>query len=161
MKIEAIQFLAIPFIAGLVVIFLMGLGVRWLLDLATGFLRFQNEEPLWNDWKEPGKYIGRAESLLFYLALLAGEPIAIFGYLAFKVAAKWENWSHIVRIPEMATSKEEEASGTPFDFSSPAFEMRHRFGSWLLARFLIGTMANVLIAIAAFSVFHLVKALLL
>ena len=57
--------------------------------------------------------------------------------MGFKVATKWNAWSHIVRIKEQ--------SQAPLD--SAEFEIRYRFSSWIMSRFLIGTLANILTSV--------------
>lgn len=98
-----------------------------------------------------GEIIGRGKgvSLLghlerfFYLAAFWMEaPILIAGWLAFKVASGWHNWSMIVKLPD-------ELNGVD---QIEYLRARSQLGSWIFHRFLIGTLANILISLIAFVV---------
>lgn len=85
--------------------------------------------------------LGAFERILFFGAfLLPGAAVAAAGWLAFEIAAKWQAWQQIVKVPEsrLRESTEEES-----------LRFRHAWGSRTLARFLIGTLANVIIGMAA------------
>ena len=82
-----------------------------------------------------GRWVGLLETVLFVGALFVGEPIVIGAWLTFKVAAKWEVWANVVKIPDGLVR-------TPL----LDYQVRHRFGSVLLSRFLLGTLLNVLVA---------------
>ncbi len=81
-------------------------------------------------------WLGIFERLLFLVTL--DHPEVIVGWLAFKVAAKWEVWKNIVQIP--TTLGDNEAS---------FLKTRVAWGSWVLMRFLIGTSLNILVALLA------------
>lgn len=82
-----------------------------------------------------GNSIGRFERVLFFGAFAAGKYEIIAGWLVFKLGAKWESWRNVVQVP------------TTIDGIKPltCFQMRHAYGSWLLSRFLLGTLINILI----------------
>lgn len=123
---------------------LVGIGVTVLLGLGVGYVLSHNTDslkPEWpnniseSDWglvigESGGSNIGFFERTLFLVALLIGEYSIIGFWLAFKLGAKWETWNHVVRLsePELALG------------------IRRKLGSWLLTRFLIGTLVNIIIA---------------
>jgi hypothetical protein len=66
----------------------------------------------------------------------------IGGWLAFKIAAKWEVWKNIHKFPDKFTD----------DPSNILDELRARneIGSITLSRFLIGTLGNILVGFFSF-----------
>jgi hypothetical protein len=50
--------------------------------------------------EESGRWVGVTERFVFFFGILFGswEPIGI--WLVFKMAAKWEAWSHLARVPD-------------------------------------------------------------
>lgn len=97
------------------------------------------DEDTWDRFVEHGQTgstIGFLERFLFLGAFWVGAYPVIVAWLGFKVAAKWESWSHVVQVP------------TTLDPVRPIvwLQARMRFGSWLLSRFLVGTLMNILIA---------------
>ena len=161
MDLLTIKSLVAPFLVGALVVGLLGTTVRPIIVFATCGLRLNADgEPLWARNDTPGKVLGYTESALFYIALLASQPIGIAGYLGFKVAAKWQNWAQVIKLPAMPESKNEKV-GKGLELGSEAFDLRQRYASWLLIRFLLGSILNVLIAIAGVAVFTVVKAWLI
>jgi hypothetical protein len=131
----------------LLLVTLLGFFVSGFLKFAVRIERPEGVDPaIWKRVTEvedlgTGKWVGRLEALLFVIALWANQPLIIGGWLAFKVAAKWEVWANVIQLP--------------VDLLQDAlldFEVRHRFGGILFSRFLIGTLANLLIAGAATAV---------
>lgn len=98
-----------------------------------------------------GSLLGDLERVLFYLAFwLAGHEL-IAGWLALKVAAKWESWGATGRLPESLSG----ANDLDYLIS------RRRWASQRLMSFLVGTIANVLASFAAFALAkHVVAPLL-
>jgi hypothetical protein len=83
-----------------------------------------------------GGPIGFFERLLSLVAFwISQEYILIVGWLAFKVAAKWEAWKNIRQIP----------TSLPGINPLAWFRIRNAFGSWVLSRYLVGTLVNILI----------------
>ncbi len=127
-------------ITGLAFTIVVGFGVGW-------FLRKAAPEPKRphlvgeDDWKAIvervgyGDWLGFLERLLSFIAFAASEYAIVGGWLAFKLAAKWEVWKNIIHVPANIESI------PPL----PWYQARKQFGSWLLSRFLIGTLANVVI----------------
>jgi hypothetical protein len=82
-------------------------------------------------------WLGIFERLIFLAAL--DHPEVIVGWLAFKVAAKWEVWRNVVQVP------------TSLGMNDTSFlKTRMTWGSWILMRFLIGTSLNILVVLLAF-----------
>lgn len=76
------------------------------------------------------KWLGIVERLVGATAGYSGEYLIVGGWLAFKVASKWENWTNIVKLDK-----------TDID----DFEKRKTYGGNVYTRFLIGTAINILI----------------
>jgi hypothetical protein len=128
-----------PIAVGLVATIVAGFAVKRIIALIA-----QPEKPQAMtdvDWqllvgvKGVGDKIGILERLLSFASLASGQYVILGGWLAFKLAAKWEVWKHIIQVPQSV------------DGISPLvwFQARNAFGSWVLSRFLIGTLANVLV----------------
>lgn len=90
--------------------------------------------------KKGGKWIGILERYLFLGAFWLSQPIVIGVWLAFKLGTKWETWKDVTQVP-----------GSIEDVDEISYlRSRSKWGSWLLNRFLIGTAANLLIAMVAY-----------
>jgi hypothetical protein len=89
-------------------------------------------------------WLGQFERIFFYTALYKQSPGLIAGWLAFKLASKWEIWNHIMKVPE-------EFSRNP-DYPLTNFTAMNRWGSWLLERWLVGTLGNILVALLGTAV---------
>ena len=135
---------AFELVVGLIVIIVLGFGVGPILHRTT-----QKDRPAPPSGVEPatwqaifnlgasGKWIGFFERLLTFGIFWLGAYVALAGWLAFKVAAKWESWSNIVQVPSSLPNTEE----------LEYFRARKELGSWIFSRFLIGTLLNALIGI--------------
>lgn len=129
-------------LVGLVVTFLLGCGVKPLLERAKKDAHLTPpSESLKDKWaeltrgNEAGGIIGILERLFFFGAFWANAPSAIGAWLAFKVASKWQVWSTVVALPDSLTGAKQ------LDYVIA----RRRWSSHLLVTFLVGTLANVLI----------------
>ena len=117
---------------GILITALVGLFCKKFLDWSvtqgfpTSFSAFKSAEK-----GGGGKCLGILERLLFFASLWLGRYEAAAGWLAFKVAAKWATWQHIVKLPEV--------------ISDDALKNRLQLASRLLGRFLNGTIYNVLL----------------
>jgi hypothetical protein len=83
------------------------------------------------------RWLGSLEGLLAYASSLMFDKNAaliIGGYLAFKVASKWESWQNIIQVPQSLTGVSE------IDF----LRARRQWGTTIYLRFLIGTLLDVL-----------------
>lgn len=129
-------------LVGILFTFLLGLIVKPLLVSTT-----KSMEPLPDPsaalagkWKklvsgnEGGAVLGHLERALFFCAFWTNSEQLIAGWLAFKVASKWNAWTNVVSVPK------EIAGLDPIDF----LIARRSWASHLLTTFLVGTLANVL-----------------
>jgi len=83
------------------------------------------------------KWLGILESLLAYGSILAFDKnatLVVGGWLAFKVASKWESWQNISRVPESLDDVSE------VDF----LRARRQWSTTLYLRFLVGTLLNLM-----------------
>lgn len=127
------------------IVLLAGLGVRPLLDFVAPSPEAPEgvDKQFWGrlvDRTDGGPWIGTGERLLFVTAVLMREPTLIAGWLAFKLASKWESWKNVIQVPKELKSVPDEQEW---------FVARSDLGSWLLNRFWLGTLSNVLAAFAA------------
>lgn len=77
---------------------------------------------------------GLLEQGLFFVAFWSKAPELAAGWLIFKVGSKWEIWTNIIKMPESPDGVH-------------GFHLRNMFGSWLLQRWLLGTLGNLIAAI--------------
>ncbi len=131
----------------------MGLGVRRFavdrIKPIKGETPNEVSNALFVKEASAGRLFGVYEQIFFFGTLAVGQPGGIAVWLAFKVAAKWASWQHIMRLPE--------ALGEKSLGLSHAIRSRNVWGSVILTRFLIGTLYNLLAAGVGFSVFALCK----
>lgn len=92
--------------------------------------------------------LGLLERILFFssLALAIHEGIAM--WLVFKVAAKWESWNNIIKVPNDFGQSSQPVDG---------LRARNAWGTYVLSSFLIGTIANILAALGGFVVLKIVS----
>lgn len=101
-------------------------------------------------WKEHtrtedgGDWLGFLERALFFAAFWTGSESLVGGWLAFKLASKWEVWKNVIRVPLRPDDHEGDSW----------FAATHTFGSWILQRFWIGTLLNVLLAFVFVAIGH-------
>jgi hypothetical protein len=122
----------------------LGFGVKALLSSAAAKpTRPDNiAAEVWDQIFEGtggGPWIGALERYLSLAAFWTKNYALIAGWLAFKVASKWEVWKNIVQVP----SALEEIP--PFEW----FRIRRLLGSWVLTRFWTGTLVNILIGLVS------------
>lgn len=135
------EFVAI--VLGLIVTLWLGLFVPALIGLVKESMPALeppdelHREPWGNliAGHEGGEWIGYLERFAFFGALVAGMPEFVPAWLVFKVGAKWQAWQHVNAVAgKMSTVGE-------WDW----LVARRRWGSQLLATFLVGTLANILV----------------
>jgi len=149
--IQPIQILQI--ILGLSVTLLFGLVVQPLVKHVKNKIEMvPPSESLKNKWLEitgpievqgkleSGEIIGLLERLLFFIAIWISSYLIIGGWLAFKVASKWEVWKNIISVPESLDT--DVAKVDQLDYLSA----RRRWASHRYVSFLIGTISNILVA---------------
>ena len=138
----------LSFTAGLLLTGLLGLAVDKLVKVArqkwkaqppagVSETQWQKAFKLSDEELAPTRWLGWLERFGFFIAIWMGAPILVAGWLAFKVASKWANWQHIVRVPDKLEGVD------PLEF----FGATLRYASHILQRFLIGTLGNVLAAL--------------
>lgn len=129
-------------IIGVTIALALGPLISWLVDSSTKDITLPPPEGVTNDeWQKvikiPSKSairLGVLERLLSLGAFWINAPEALVGWLAFKLGSKWEIWHNIVRIPESL----EQTSSLSY------FRARRAWGTWLLMRFLMGTLGSLL-----------------
>jgi hypothetical protein len=87
-------------------------------------------------------WLGAFECLLAYVAMILFEKEAatlIGGWLAFKVASKWESWSNVGKVPETLG----DLNVSQLDF----LRARRQWGTMVYTRFLVGTLLNVVMGV--------------
>lgn len=87
----------------------------------------------------PGPTIGFLEIIIGIGVVWCSSFQIAGGWLVFKVAAKWQSWGQIVRIPEKFGDQD------PIE----SFRLRRALGEKIMARFLIGTALSLLLGIIA------------
>lgn len=151
---KAMHFIQI-IVAVLLTVF-FGLFVKQFLERVTRDLELPPPKKVnAEDWKKvykPGKdqlateWMGVLERFVFLAGFWLGKPAIIAGWLAFKVATKWEIWKNIIQVP--ATLGEDKLS---------YLQSRSAWGSLVFIRILIGTLSNLLIALVATYIGKLVS----
>jgi uncharacterized membrane protein YeaQ/YmgE (transglycosylase-associated protein family) len=132
---------------GILITIVLGLGVTPFIEKKVPKLE-KPDSIKDEDWgaitkrSGAGEWIGFFERILSFISFTVSEYAIFGGWLAFKLAAKWEVWKNIVQVP------------SNLEGISPLvwYQVRKAFGSWILSRFLLGTLMNALIgAIGAYS----------
>lgn len=101
---------------------------------------------------DPGKWLGALERILIFFAVWTNEYTIIAGWLAFKVATKWEVWNNIVKVPDSMPASKDNLSMLSY------LKARRAWGARVLSGFLIGTITNVLIGfVLATGIKHILK----
>jgi len=85
--------------------------------------------------------LGLLERLVTLVALTVDAPVIIVAWLAFKVASKWEVWGNVIQVSRKLEGTDE------ISFLSA----RRRWGAIMYMRFLLGTLLNLIIGMAAFG----------
>ena len=84
-----------------------------------------------------GSRLGFLERILAFVSFYSGHGVIVGGWLVFKVGSKWQVWSGIIKVPNDMENVD----------SFSYFNARAGWGSRLLMRFLIGTLANILLGL--------------
>ncbi|MCI0451602.1 MAG: hypothetical protein L0Z51_04310 [Candidatus Latescibacteria bacterium] len=131
---------------GILVAAISGPIVGCVLDL--GKLKLEKpdgfREAIWNaiqpsGIEHAGKWLGGLERLVALASAWTGAYELLAGWLAFKVASKWEVWSNVLKVPDSLPDV------PPLEY----LKARRIWGSLMLMRFLIGTLSNVLLGFVA------------
>jgi len=148
------------FSLALLVTMLLGIPISKLLDSTARQSDLQIGEPasaadeVWARLFEiPGKlggqWIGQFERLLFLIAFTVRAPEAIFAWVAFKVAAKWDAWRNVYKIPDQMPKV-----GRAKVSDAEWLIARKKWGSRTYQRVIIGTAANITAAVVGIAVFQ-------
>lgn len=129
-------------IIGVIIALALGPLISQLVISSTKDITLAPPEGVTNDeWQKVIKMssvsplrLGVLERLLSLGAFWINAPELVAGWLVLKLGSKWEIWHNIVRIPESL----ENTSALSY------FRARRAWGSWLMMRFLIGTLGNLL-----------------
>ncbi len=131
-------------VVGILVSLIMGPVVGWVLIL--GGLKLEKPdgigEEIWGalqpkEIEHAGKWLGALERLVALASAWTGKYELVAGWLAFKVASKWEVWTNVLKVPESLSDI------APLEY----LRARRVWGSMMLMRFLLGTLSNVLLGI--------------
>ena len=100
------------------------------------------DEDLWEALRESGTeaagaWLGGLERAVGVAAMWTNSMELVIGWLAFKVASKWQVWSTVVKVPDSI-----KGVGEP-----ELLTARRKWGANLLMRFWIGTLGNLLVGI--------------
>lgn len=131
----------------IILVLLGGTIVSWIFSASRLKLQTSPEgvpDELWDaitrsGAETQGTWLGVLERLISAVAGWTHSYELVAGWLAFKVASKWEVWSNVLRLPETLPGVE------PIAY----LRARRLWSSNLLMRFLIGSLANVLLGLAA------------
>lgn len=140
---------------GLILAWVARFPVDWLVRRVKGGIPVpapSDSDSIKEKWKlltvdpdtdRSGALLGDFERVLFYLAFWLSAHELIAGWFALKVAAKWEAWGTTGRLPESLDDGIDKLS---------YLISRRRWASQRLMSFLVGTLANVIAALASFIV---------
>jgi energy-converting hydrogenase Eha subunit A len=133
-------------VVGILVALIMGPVVGWVLKLAHLKLEKPDGigEEIWEALQpkgieHAGKWLASLERLVALASAWTGHYELVAGWLAFKVASKWEVWTNVLKVPESLPDI------APLQY----LRVRRVWGSMMLMRFLVGTLSNVLLGVLA------------
>ena len=136
-------------IVGALTVFLLGLRVKPLIKRVKTKVSIERPSEIEEEqWKrltggnEGGEIIGNLERFLFLGAFWIQSPAIIATWFAFKVASKWNAWSNVISLPKSLPDVNE----------IEYLIARRRWGSQLLATFLVGTISNLIIGLVGFLI---------
>jgi len=139
------------YLIGAIYLFLLGFLVGPFLNYIAPWKKAIPPEKMnvedWNNIvigskSHSGFWIGRLEAITFFISFATSEINSILivgGWLAFKVASKWETWSNVNMVPKSLPDIKE------IEF----FKARRAWGNTLYERFIIGTLINILMGFSA------------
>jgi hypothetical protein len=136
--------------SGLIITLVIGFGVSYVLDKTVELLL-----PPWIDpevarqieeamkygekpKKNPGRWLGIFEQILFFASIWLEAYVVIAGWLAFKLGSKWQTWQHIIKMPDNIVGNDGLLN----------LRIMSACGSYQMSRFLIGSLYNVLCGLA-------------
>ena len=137
-----------PTIGLLLSTFVFNWPVKMIVRITKSDLRFESaitDPNLLKKWitlaqldsEKGSRYLGYLERTILFLSLAIGKYEIAGGWLAFKLAAKWQSWDQVVQIPQKLS---------PLMDDVQFLHVRHIWGTRLLNTFLVGTAANIVAA---------------
>lgn len=147
---------------GLISLYCFGFWVNWLIKKIKIYADESPPEGIQPErWEKiihipknsqiPIRWLGNFERIFFFLSFWIGSPELIAGWLAFKLGSKWEIWHSIIKVPT-----EIQDTIDPLEYMAA----RNRWGSSTLQRWLVGTIANVLVALVCVGIGKFVHAII-
>jgi len=100
--------------------------------------------------RNPAAWLGMMETALFFVCVWYAAYTLAAGFLAFKLASKWEVWQSILQVPDHLDNVD------PLEYLAA----RNRWASSILQRWMVGTLGNVLCAFVGFGVARVLAGLL-
>jgi hypothetical protein len=148
---------AIALVFGFLLTIGLGIPIYFLMTWTSSEIKIPRPRRIAEeDWKDitkiPGRWggtlIGMFERVLFFGALLSPSGgFVVGGWLAFKVASKWEVWTNTYKIPDKF----------PGATITESLVARTRWGSRTYQRFLLGTGANLISALLGVGTYKLLS----
>lgn len=133
---------------------MVGVILRRLAPLNSGTAPEGMSPEMWQEIlagnPAAAKWLGGLEGLLAYGSFLAfnkNAALVVGGWLAFKVASKWESWQNIIQVPQSLKGVSE------VDF----LRARRQWGTTVYLRFLIGTLITLLFGFLAAALVNLFR----
>lgn len=128
-----------------------GFLVRWALDALVSSYRkperipkdawqliVDSIESLLADGSSAGWVVGSLERLLFVVAIQQDELFLVAGWLAFKVATKWQAWSGVFDTFKLKQAPLDDDTYNDFNICAS------RYFRWRVSqRFLVGNLLNI------------------
>lgn len=96
-------------------------------------------------------WVALGEQVFFYFCLIFAKESLIVGWLALKVASKWDVWSNMIKMPA------EFENATKLD----SYKIRLAWGIRTLDRFLLGTVMSLISAFFGFLTFTILTGTIL
>src|SRR5713226_7808202 len=129
----------------LVIALLLGLFVGPLLGKVEKLIEVPELEASKEVWGflmfrgDSGLILGAIEQAVFVVALWTDGWPLLASWLAFKVASKWQSWTHVAQIPAPPSANDAAASDRHA-------MLRHKLVARRYTTFIVGTGANILLA---------------
>jgi hypothetical protein len=130
---------------GLVLALLLGLCVGPLLGKVEKFIEIPEPKASKEVWdfvmvrSGTGVILGAVEQAIFFVALWTDGWPLLASWLAFKVASKWQSWTHVAQLPPPPPPADAAAT-------SEYAILRHKWVARRYITFVVGTGTNILLA---------------
>lgn len=130
---------------GLVLALLLGLCVGPLIGKVEQLVEIPEPQASEEVWKfvmsrsGTGVVLGAVEQGIFFVALWTDGWPLLASWLAFKVASKWQSWTHVAQLPAPPPPENVTAA-------NQYAILRHKWVARRYITFIVGTGANILLA---------------